>query len=284
MTNVIPFPTQEKTYDRNNYIGGSDANRLLYRLDKHDWETVGQQWDALYLEKIGEQDPEDLSDNLRVQIGIATEHINIQWLERELDTEITRNVIVKPEGFMASNLDGVTKAIQLVECKHTSERNRMELVAQNYYPQLQHYMMHTDTDMIHLAVIFGNARWESTIITSDPTYQMQLKSVETIFWDCVNEKKLPSNHLDSLFGAKIKAPTDIKLSGMRKVDLSDNTIYKKAVKQYHETKPYVKLHDEAKSTIKEVVPDDAYEVTGGGIVIKRSKNNTLTIREEQTDE
>ena len=109
MTNVIPFPTQEKTYDRNNYIGGSDANRLLYRLDKHDWETVGQQWDALYLEKIGEQDPEDLSDNLRVQIGIATEYINIQWLERELDTEITRNVIVKPEGFMASNLDGVTK-------------------------------------------------------------------------------------------------------------------------------------------------------------------------------
>ena len=71
---------------------------------------------------------------------------------------------------------------------------------------------------------------------------------------------------------------------MRRVDLSDNTVYKKAVKQYHETKPYAKLHDEAKSTIKEVVPDDAYEVTGGGIVIKRSKNNRLTIRREQTDE
>ena len=284
MTNVISFPTQEKTYNRNEYIGGSDANRLLYRLDKQDWETVGQQWDALYLEKIGEQDPEDLSENIRVQIGIATEHLNIQWLERELNQEITRNVVVKPDGFMASNLDGVTKNIELVECKHTSERNRMDIVAENYYPQLQHYMMHTDTDMIHLAVIFGNARWESTIITSDPTYQIQLKSVETIFWDCVTEKRLPSNHLDSLFGAKIKAPTNIKLSGMRKVDLSTNTSYKKAVKQYLETKPYVKLHVEAKHDIKELVPNDAYEVTGGGIVIKRSKNNTLTIREEQTDE
>ena len=158
MTNVIPFPTQEKKYNRNNFIGGSDANRLLYRLDKQDWETVGNQWDTLYLEKIGEQTPEDLSDNIRVQIGIATEHINIQWLERELDTHITRDVIVKPDGFMASNLDGVTQDNQLVECKHTSDRNRMELVAQNCYPQLQHYIMHTDRGIIHLAVIFGNGR------------------------------------------------------------------------------------------------------------------------------
>jgi hypothetical protein len=87
-----------------------------------------------------------------------------------------------------------------------------------------------------------------------------------------------------LFGAKVKAPTDIKLSGMRRVDFSNNTVYKKAVKQYHETKPYVKLHDEAKGTIKELVPDDAYEVTGGGIVIKRSKNNRLSIREELNNE
>ena len=87
-----------------------------------------------------------------------------------------------------------------------------------------------------------------------------------------------------MFGAKIKAPTDIKLDGMRRIDLSTDTSYKKAVKQYHETKPYVKLHNEAKDSIKELVPNDAYEVTGGGIVIKRSKNNRLTIREEQTDE
>ena len=53
--------------------------------------------------------------------------------------------------------------------------------------------------------------------------------------------------------------------------------------QYHKTKPHVKLHNEAKNSIKELVPNDAYEVTGGGIVIKRSKNNTLTIREEQNN-
>ena len=61
-------------------------------------------------------------------------------------------------------------------------------------------------------------------------------------------------------------------------------IREKKQKQYLETKPYVKLHVEAKHDIKELVPNDAYEVTGGGIVIKRSKNNTLTIREEQTNE
>ena len=47
-------------------IGGSDVNRLL-----------NGNWYDLYLEKIGEKEPEDLSDALPVQLGIETEKFNI---------------------------------------------------------------------------------------------------------------------------------------------------------------------------------------------------------------
>ena len=54
--------------DRTTFIGGSDVVRL-----------VNGDWENLYLEKIGEKQPDDLSDNLQVQIGLATEQLNVEW-------------------------------------------------------------------------------------------------------------------------------------------------------------------------------------------------------------
>ena len=36
----------------------------------------------LWREKRGEAEPEDLSGNLIVQLGLATEHLNRHWYER----------------------------------------------------------------------------------------------------------------------------------------------------------------------------------------------------------
>ena len=48
--------------DRQGFIGGTDAIRIM-----------NGQWVDLYLEKIGETKPEDLSGVLPVQLGIWTE-------------------------------------------------------------------------------------------------------------------------------------------------------------------------------------------------------------------
>ena len=58
--------------DRTKFVGGSDTIRLV----KGDWEN-------LYLEKIGEKQPEDLSDNLQVQMGITTEQLNVEWFLKQ---------------------------------------------------------------------------------------------------------------------------------------------------------------------------------------------------------
>jgi predicted phage-related endonuclease len=59
---------------RRSFIGGSDA-RIIMGSDES-----ALQW--LWREKRGEVEPQNLSGNLIVQLGLATEHLNRQWYER----------------------------------------------------------------------------------------------------------------------------------------------------------------------------------------------------------
>src|SRR5258706_7044134 len=64
----------EKSVDRRSFIGGSDA-----RIIMGDNETALLR---LWREKRGEVEPEDLSDNLIVQLGTVAEDLNRCWFER----------------------------------------------------------------------------------------------------------------------------------------------------------------------------------------------------------
>jgi predicted phage-related endonuclease len=59
--------------DRRHFIGGSDA-----RIIMGDNEAALLR---LWREKRGEIEPADLSDNLVVQVGLATEELNRRWCE-----------------------------------------------------------------------------------------------------------------------------------------------------------------------------------------------------------
>src|SRR5438270_6307006 len=59
---------------RRTFIGGSDA-RIIMGSD-------GAALVRLWREKRGEAEPEDLSGNLIVQLGAATEELNRSWYER----------------------------------------------------------------------------------------------------------------------------------------------------------------------------------------------------------
>ena len=60
--------------NRRSFIGGSDA-RVIMGTDE---AALLRLW----REKRGEVEPEDLSDNLIVQLGVATEGLNRAWYER----------------------------------------------------------------------------------------------------------------------------------------------------------------------------------------------------------
>ena len=54
--------------DRQNFIGGTDAIRIM-----------NGEWSDLYQEKLGIVEPEDLSESLPVQLGMHTEQFNLDW-------------------------------------------------------------------------------------------------------------------------------------------------------------------------------------------------------------
>src|SRR5215813_748803 len=78
--NGIPRMSKERvtkrsqSIDRRHFVGGSDARIIM-----------GDDEDALlrfWREKRGEIEPEDLSGNLIVQLGIVTEPLNRHWYQR----------------------------------------------------------------------------------------------------------------------------------------------------------------------------------------------------------
>src|ERR1700704_870292 len=97
-------PTHTFQRDRRAFIGGSDA-RIIMGSDE-----TALIW--LWREKRGEADPEDLSGNLIVQLGVATEGLNRKWYQRNTGREIKdvqRRVQHGAISWMAATLDGIVE-------------------------------------------------------------------------------------------------------------------------------------------------------------------------------
>ena len=69
--------------DRRRFIGGSDARIIM----GDDQGALLRLW----REKRGEEEPADLSNNLIVQLGTVTEHLNRHWYERNTGQVVTED-------------------------------------------------------------------------------------------------------------------------------------------------------------------------------------------------
>src|SRR5438045_2577327 len=89
---------------RRTFIGGSDA-RIIMGGDE---AALLRLW----REKRGEVEPEDLSDNLIVQLGTVTEPLNRLWFERntgQVIADVQRRVQHPVIRWMAATLDGTVQ-------------------------------------------------------------------------------------------------------------------------------------------------------------------------------
>src|SRR3954467_10471604 len=89
---------------RRSFIGGSDARIIM----GEDEPALLRLW----REKRGEVEPEDLSGNLIVQLGTATEPLNRHWYERNTGKAVTavqRQVFHPIKRWMAVTLDGMVE-------------------------------------------------------------------------------------------------------------------------------------------------------------------------------
>src|SRR4051794_29673092 len=253
------------TPDRCAFIGGSDARIIM----GEDEAALLRLW----REKRGEIEPEDLSNNLIVQLGSVTEHLNRHWYERhtgQVVTEVQRQVFHPVKRWMAATLDGMVEATGAVfEAKFMLPWSFSEQgAAEKHMPQLQHNMWVTASRTAVLSIITGGGKWVEMTIPADPLYQHLLLTAERKFWRCVETGDTPH-----LFGIEPPRP---RLEAVRTVDMSGSNARAEFAGVFRETRQAALEYERSKSELKALVPEDAREASGHGLRAKRSKSGAIS--------
>src|SRR3954468_16347223 len=250
---------------RRTYIGGSDARVIM----GEDEVALLRLW----REKRGEQEPEDLSDNLAVQLGSATEELNRLWYERNSGnavTQVQRQVRHPVNRWMGATLDGMIEATGAVfEAKFMLPWSfSEEAAAEKHMAQLQHNMWVTNAKEAVLSIITGGGKWVEMIIPADSLYQHLLITAERKFWRCVETGEPPRMFLVE--------PPRPRIEAMRMVDMSTSNSWAEFAGIYRNTRPAFLEHERAKGELKALVPEDAKEAAGHGVRAKRSKSGAMS--------
>ena len=258
--------------DRRHFIGGSDA-RII----------VGDNEAALlrlWREKRGEVEPEDLSDNLIVQLGLVTEELNRRWYEAntgQVIADIQRQIQHPTVRWMGATLDGRVEASGAVfESKFMLPWSFSEdAAAEKYMPQLQHNMWVVAARSAVLSVITGGGKWVEITTHADPLYQHLIVTAERKFWRCVETGEPPR-----LFGVEPPKP---RIEAVRIVDMSSSNAWAEFAETFARTRPAYLEHEKAKAELKSLVPEDAQQAVGHGVRARRSKSGAITFELQAED-
>ena len=184
--------------------------------------------------RCGEVEPEDLSDNLIVQLGTVTEDLNRRWYERNTGhaiKDVQRRLQHPVIKWMAATLDGlVDPGGAVFEAKFMLPWTfSEEAAAEKHMAQLQHNMWVSNARSAVLSIITGGGKWVEIIVHADPLYQHLLLTAEKKFWRCVVSGEEPR-----LFGVEPPRP---RLEAVRIVDMSASNSNGKVVFKYSDHLP-----------------------------------------------
>jgi predicted phage-related endonuclease len=258
-------PTHTFQRDRRAFIGGSDA-----RIIKGSDEAA---LIRLWREKRGEAEPEDLSGNLIVQLGVATEQLNRTWYQRNTGRDIKdvqRRVQHGAISWMAATLDGIVEGTGAVfEAKFMLPWSfSEEAAAEKHMAQLQHNMWVTHLRSAVLSIITGGGKWVEMTIPMDPLYLSVLVAAEKKFWRCVQSGETPH-----LINAEPPRP---RIEAIRIVDMSSSNSWAEFAALFRSTRPAYLEHERAKTELKALLPEDAKEAIGHGLRARRSKSGAVS--------
>jgi predicted phage-related endonuclease len=260
-----PIAQQRKFFERRSFIGGSDARIIM-----------GSEEAALirlWREKRGEAEPEDLSRNLLVQLGVATEDLNRTWYECNTGRRITsvqHRVRHSALSWMVATLDGLVDETGAVfESKFMLPWSFSEETAvEKYTAQVQHNMFVTHSREAVLSIITGGGKWVEITIPLDPLYLTILVSAEKKFWRCVQSGDVPH-----LVNAEPPRPL---IEAIRIVDMTSSNSWAEFAAVFRSTRDAFLDHERAKSELKALIPEDAKEAIGHGLRAKRSRSGAVS--------
>src|SRR5271165_2026361 len=257
--------SEPKKLSRRHFIGGSDA-RIIMSPDE-------AALIRLWKEKRGEAQPDDLSDNLIVQLGVVTEALNRNWYERNTGrtiTDVQRWVQHPVHRYLAATLDGmVEKTDAVFEARFMLPWSfSEEAAAEKHMAQLQHNMWVTNACSAALSIITGGGKWVEITVPADALYQHFLVTAERRFWRCVKTGETPRP-----YGVEPPRP---RIEVVRVVDMSESNSWAELAGLFCATRSAFLDHERAKVQLKALVPEDAKEASGHGVRAKRSKSGAVS--------
>jgi hypothetical protein len=262
----MKLPACKKPYEsRHSFVGGSDA-RIIMGSDE---AALVRLW----REKRGEAEPEDLSRNLLVQLGAATEELNRSWYERNTGhrvSDVQRRLKHSAIPWMVATLDGIVEGTKAVfESKFMLPWSfSEEAAAEKYMAQVQHNMWVSHLRTSVLSIITGGGKWVEIAIPMDPLYLSVLVSAEKKFWRCVQSGEVP--HLI------MAEPPRPRIEAIRIVDMSSSNSWAGFAALFRNTQRAFLDHERAKSELKALMPADAKEAIGHGVRGRRSRSGAVS--------
>ena len=218
-------------------------------------------------------EPEDLSDNLIVQLGAVTEDLNRRWYERntgQVVTDVQRRLQHPVIRWMAATLEawsrhrrGVRSQVHaaLVVLGRSGGRKAHAAAAAQYVGR-----QCPDRPCCRSSPAAANGSRSPS--HADPLYQHLLLTAEKKFWRCVENGEPPR-----LFGVEPPRP---RIEAVRIVDMSASNAWAEFAGIFRRTRPAFLEHEAAKAELKSLMPEDAKEAIGHGMRAKRSKSGAVS--------
>src|SRR5262249_25953571 len=132
-----------------------------------------------------------------------------------------------------------------------------EAAADKYMPQLQHNMWVLAARTAVLSVITGGGKWVEIKTHADPLYQTRIVTPDRKFWRCVESGEPPR-----LFGIEPPKP---RIDAVRAVDMSASNAWAEFAGIFARTRDAHAEHEQAKTELKNLMPQDAKVATGHGL-------------------
>jgi hypothetical protein len=103
---------------------------------------------------------------------------------------------------------------------------------------------------------------------ADPLYQHLIVTAERKFWRCVESGEPPR-----LFGVEPPKP---RIEAVRIVDMSASNSWAEFADLFRSTRQAFLDHEQSKTELKALMPEDAKEAIGHGVRAKRSKSGAIS--------
>ncbi len=176
---------------RNDSIGGSEAAAII---GMNPWKSAYTLW----LEKTGQSQQEDISDNEYVHFGTILEQVVADEFCRREDKKVRKCGLFRSNKhpFMTASFDRLLVGENAgLECKTSNAFKRGEWdegeIPPAYYVQCQHYMMVSGLPRWYIACLIGGNHFVSWVVERNDEDIAALEQAEVAFWDKVQRHIMP---------------------------------------------------------------------------------------------